>query len=314
MKHAVCLCVALLLTASFPSGQVSAPNGAARSMPTPNATRDLRGAIDIHVHGDPDSLPRLTDGIDLARRAAERSMRAIVLKNHFDPTAGLAFLARKAAPGLEVFGGVDLNLPVGGMNPYAVDYMAKMTGGYGRMVWMSTFDAENQIRANRSGSPFVRVFQNGQLLPETKAVIAAIARHGFVLASGHVSADEALMMFREGKQAGIQHMVATHGMSSPTFLSLEQAREAARLGAFIEFCGDDLAASNAQERIDRFVLQIRAVGPQFVILSSDLGKAGAAYPAEGLAVFYEMLRQKGFSDAELDLMGKQNPATLLGLK
>ena len=198
---------------------LSGQGPAAPPMATPNAARDLRGAIDIHVHGDPDSVPRLADGIELAKLAARRGMRAIVLKNHFDPTAGLAFLARKEAPGLEVFGGVDLNLPVGGMNPNAVDYMAKMNGGYGRMVWMSTSDAENQVRANRPGAPFVRVAQNGELLPETKAVIAAIARHNFVLASGHVSADEALMMFREGKRAGVGHMVATHGMWPPTSLS-----------------------------------------------------------------------------------------------
>ena len=43
-------------------------------------------------------------------------------------------------------------------------------------------------------------------------------------------------------------------------------------------------------------------------------RAGAALPTDGLAVFYEMLRKKGFTDQELDQMGKQNPATLLGLK
>ena len=102
----------------------------------------------------------------------DKGMRAIVLKSHFDPTAGLAFLARKAVPGIEVFGGVDLNLPVGGMNPHAVEHMARVSGGWGRMVWMSTFDAENQMRVNKSKAPFVRVSENGALLPETKAVIA----------------------------------------------------------------------------------------------------------------------------------------------
>jgi len=283
-------------------------------IPIPNATRDLRGAIDIHVHSDPDSVPRSIDGIEVSKMAAARGMRAIVLKNHFDPTSGLAFLARKAAPGLEVYGGVDLNLPVGGMNVAAVDYMAKMNGRYGRMVWMSTFDSENQIQSDRSNRPFVRVSQNGELLPETKAVIAAIARHGFVLASGHVSAQEALLMFREGKKAGVQHMVATHGMAPPTSLTLEQAKEAIGLGAFIEFCGANLSAAGAQAKIDRFAGQIRAIGPESVIISSDLGKANEPLPPEGLAVFYEMLRLKGFTDQELDRMGKQNPAALLGLK
>ena len=35
----------------------------------------LNGVIDIHVHADPDSVPRSIDAIDLARLAKERGMR-----------------------------------------------------------------------------------------------------------------------------------------------------------------------------------------------------------------------------------------------
>ena len=112
----------------------------------PNVARDLRGAIDIHVHSDPDKVPRALDGLEAARLAKEKGMRAIVLKSHYDPTAGLAMLARKQTPGIEVFGGIDLNLPVGGMNVHAVENMVQTNGGWGRIVWMSTFDSENQAR------------------------------------------------------------------------------------------------------------------------------------------------------------------------
>ena len=305
-----------LIAAAAVSALVAAPAGQGRGtvpFPTPHKDGDLRGAIDIHVHSDPDSVSRSIDGIEVAKLAAQRGMRGIVLKNHYDPTSGLAYLARKAAPGLEIFGGVDLNLPVGGMNANAVDYMAKMNGKYGRLVWMSTFDSENQVRSDRSNRPFVRVSQNGELLSETKAVIAAIARHDFVLASGHVAAGEALMMFREGKRAGVRHMVATHGMAAPTSLTVEQAKEAIQLGAYIEFCAGTLATPGAQEKVDRFTSQIRAIGPDAVILSSDLGQAGNALPPDGLAVFIEMLRKNGFTDGELDRMTRKNPATLLGL-
>jgi hypothetical protein len=280
-----------------------------------NVARDLRGAIDIHVHAHPDNVPRSLDGLEAARFAKDNGMRAIVLKSHFDPTAGLAWLARKAVPGIEVFGGIDLNLPVGGMNAHAVDHMARVSGGWGRMVWMSTFDAENQVRTSKSpNAPFVRVSQNGALLPETKAVIAAIRKHNFVLASGHVSAQEALLMFEEGQRLGIRGMVATHGMSTPTSLTVEQAQQAARFGAFIEFVSGTLANATAQPRIDRIAEDIRKVGVEHAILSSDLGQAGNALPADGFATFIDALRRKGFTDQELDRMAKQNPARLLGLE
>ena len=291
--------------------------GARQAIPQatgPNVARDLRGAIDIHVHADPDNVPRSLDGLEAARFARDKGMRAIVLKSHFDPTAGLALLARKAVPGIEVFGGIDLNLPVGGMNAHAVEHMARVNGGWGRIVWMSTFDSENQVRAGKSNAPYVRVSQNGALLPETKAVIAAIAKHGFVLASGHVSAQEALLMFEEGRRLGVRGMVATHGMSPPTSLTPEQAQQATRLGAFIEFVSGTLAAANAQAKIDQLADDIRKVGIEHAILSSDLGQRGNPLPADGYATYMDALRKKGFTDQELDRMAKENPARLLGLQ
>ena len=159
----------------------------------------------------------------------------------------------------------------------------------------------------------MRVSENGALLPETKAVIAAIAKHNLVMASGHVSAAEALMMFEEGRKLGVRGMVATHGMSAPTSLTVEQAQQASRLGVFIEFVSGTLANATAQSRIDRITDDIRKVGVEHAILASDLGQGGNPLPADGFATFMEALRRKGFTDQEIDRMTKQNPATLLGL-
>ena len=273
----------------------------------------LRGTLDIHVHSDPDNVPRSVDGIEAAKLARDREMRGLVLKNHYDPTAGLAFLARKAAPGLEVFGGIDLNLAVGGMNAAAVEHMTQVAGGWGRFVWMSTFDAENQVRFSKENRPFVAVSRGNELLPETKAVIAVIARRRLVLATGHVSADEALMLLREGRQQGVRHMVVTHAMNAPILMNDAQMREAARQGAFIEFVAGSLRSADAPARIDRYVQAIRRVGPEFCVLSSDLGQRGNALPTDGFAAFILALRAKGIGDADLNRMAKTNPARLLGL-
>src|SRR5947207_2036053 len=90
-----------------------------------DAARIIAGTIDIHVHSDPDNRPRSIDAIDVAKLSRSRGMRGIVLKNHYDPTAALAYIVRKEVPGVEVFGGIDLNLTVGGMNPAAVEHMTE---------------------------------------------------------------------------------------------------------------------------------------------------------------------------------------------
>jgi hypothetical protein len=279
--------------------------GAAASM--------VSGAIDIHVHTLPDDRPRALDAVQAARQARERGMRAIVLKNHYESTAGLTYLVRTLVPGFDVFGGIDLNRTVGGINPAAVEHMTRVTGGFGRIVWMPTFDAENQVRYAKENRPFVSVSRNGELLPEVKQVIGLIAKHNLVLATGHSSADEGLMLLREARQQGVQRMVVTHAMNPPIAMTVGQMQEAAKLGAFIEFVGSSPVSADARERYDRFADAIRKVGAAFCILSSDLGQMGNPLPVDGFGAFLDALRERGFSDADIGRMSKENPARVLGL-
>jgi ABC-type molybdate transport system substrate-binding protein len=273
----------------------------------------LRGAIDIHVHTEPDSRPRSVDAIEAVQQAKANGMRAVVLKNHYEYTSGLAYIAGKQVPGVEVFGGVDLNLTVGGMNPAAVEYMAATTGARGKLVWMSTFDAENQVRFSKENRPSVSVSKNGELLPATKAVIAAIAKHGLVLATGHTSAEEGLMLIREAKRQGVQRIVVTHAMNDPIRMTVPQMQEAAKLGAFVEFVGGNIGDADGKARMDRFADAIKKIGPEFCILSSDLGQKGNPLPTDGYAAFLGAMKARGLTDQDIDRMARRNPAQLLGL-
>ena len=273
----------------------------------------LRGAIDIHVHTEPDSRPRSVDAIEAVQQAKANAMRAVVLKNHYEYTSGLAYIAGKQVPGVDVFGGVDLNLTVGGMNPAAVEYMAATTGARGKLVWMSTFDAENQVRFSKENRPFVSVSKNGELLPATKAVIAAIAKHGLVLATGHNSPEEGLMLVREAKRQGVPHTVVTHAMNDPIRMTVPQMQEAAKLGALIEFVGGNIGDADGKARMDRFADAIKKIGPEFCILSSDLGQKGNPLPTDGFAAFLGAMKARGLTDQDIDRMARRNPAQLLGL-
>src|ERR1035438_6954049 len=146
--------------------------------PAQSLAQSLNGVIDIHVHSDPDSIARSADAIDVAKLGKSRGERGLVLKNHYESTASLAYIVRKEVPGIEIFGGIDLNRAVGGVNPAAIEHMVLMKGGWGRVVWMPTFDAENQVRYSKEDRPFVSVSKDGRLLPEVMQVIALVAQHG----------------------------------------------------------------------------------------------------------------------------------------
>ena len=297
-------CAALWFASASSSGQ---------GVPAVDRARLLEGSIDVHVHSYPDDRPRSIDAIDVAKLAQARKQRAIVLKNHYDSTAGLAYLVRKVVPGIDVFGGIALNLTVGGINAAAVEHMAAVSGGWGRIVWMPTFDAENQVRTSKENRPFVSVTQNGELLPVVKDVIAVIAKRDLVLATGHSSPREGLLILREAKRQGVQRLIVTHAMNTPVSMSVAEMQEAAGLGAFIEFVGGSLTGADAETRMNRYADAIHQIGPDFCVLSSDLGQQGNALPPDGFGDFLVSLRRRGFTAQDVDRMAKQNPARLLGL-
>jgi len=273
----------------------------------------LDGVIDIHVHSAPDSTPRSIDAIDLARLAKARGMRGLVLKNHYESTAALAYIVRKEVPGIEIFGGIDLNRSVGGLNPAAIERMVLMAGGYGRVIWFPTFDAENQVRFSKLNQPFVSVSRDGRLLPETLAIIALAAKNQLTLETGHSSAAEGLMIVKEAKRQGVRHVVVTHAMAPYVNMTIPQMKEAAASGAFIEFVYGELIGVNKAHTLAEFAEAIRAVGPASCILASDLGQPGNPLHPDGLATFFEGLRGAGFSQADIHLMSAENPAKALGL-
>jgi hypothetical protein len=200
------------------------------------------------------------------------------------------------------------------MNPSAVEHMAATTGGYGRFVWMSTFDSEAQVRFSKQDRPFVRVSKNGQLLPETKAVIALIAKDNLVLGTGHPTAEEALMELREGQKQGVKHMVVTHAMMAPIHMSDAQMRQAAQMGAYIEFVYNGLIGGYKEFTFKDYARAIRFVGVDHCILSSDMGQPTNPMHPDGLLLLFKGLEEQGITKAEIYRMAKDNPAHLLGLQ
>jgi hypothetical protein len=266
--------------------------------------------IDMHAHSDPDGTPRSIDAIDLARLAKSRGMRAIVLKNHYEPTASLAWIVRKEVPGIEVFGGISLDLTVGGVNPAAVEWMTKVKGGYGRVIWLPTFDSEAQVKLTHQNRPFARVTKDGKVVPEVLQVMAIAAKNNLVLETGHSSPAETLLLIPEAKRLGVKHIMVTHALTNPGGpLSIAEIEKAAKMGAYIEL----VYSSPTDATIQKYVEAIRAAGAASVVISSDLGQPSSPLHPEGLLALYKALMAHGISEAEIVQMSQTNPARLLDL-
>jgi len=281
------------------------------------ALGQLRGVVDAHTHGAPDSQDWKIDVLETARLAKAEGMRAIVLKSHNAPTAQLAYLVGKLTPGIEVYGGIALNRSVGGLNPAAIETQANFTGHFLRIVWFPTYDAENNVRGLREKRPWVSIAKDGRLTPEATEVLRTIQRLNLVMATGHSSAEEDLLLVAEARKMGIQRMVVTHPLYYLIRMSIPQMQRAAQMGAYLELCGNALLPATPEERklkVEDYAKTIHAVGAEHLILSSDLGQTYNPVLTEGWKIFVEKLRQAGVTQKEIDTMARRNPAKLLGLE
>jgi len=283
------------------------------------ASAQLEGVFDLHVHSAPDSGPRSIDAIEVAQLARRHGMRGLLLKNHYSETASMAYLVSRVVPEVEAYGGIVLNRAVGGINPSAVEHLARKTGGLGKVVWMPTFDSEHYHRVSQPNPKHVPVAKDGALLPETLAVLDVMARLGLALATGHSSPEESLLLIRAAKQRGIERIIVTHPGPAPVAMSIELQKQAAALGAFLEYPFSPTLPPNPHwpggtVPMDEYLRMIREVGPEHVILTSDLGQAMNPTHTDGLKAFQAALREASFSAAEIDRMGKVNPARFLGLE
>ena len=207
------------------------------------SARLIEGVADLHVHGAPSLVER--HGFDHEVLGAHGSVGIdfAVLKAHEGSTVERAVLAaqRDAAAGITVAGGIVLNSPAGGANPDAVEVAARLGG---RVVWMPTVSAPAHIASAASAELSVHknlafrqvdvLDEAGGLLPDWQDVLDVVAAHDLVLASGHLTCSQSLVLFRAAKAAGVTRMLLNHPRM--TFLEWDDAAapEFAELGVVLE--------------------------------------------------------------------------------
>ena len=300
MSRAI-LALTFAASALLISGDVFAQAG---FPPPPPKVSPAAGVIDMHVHSHPDVFGRNLDDIDVAQLAKARGMRGIVLKNHVAETASRAALVMKVVPGIEVFGGVVLNKAVGGVNPDAVEWMHRIYGGRGRVVWLPTFEADKHVKTlSKPDAVGLMVAPKGQVTPEMEAILKIIARENLVLATGHVHPEEIIAVVKRGRELGVKNMVVTHGFTNVPGLTMAQAKEVTEMGAVIEVCFlQFLAGPNAplaflthwtQVNAKHVAQAVKELGAKSVLISSDLGQSGNMVHPDGIEAAIAAMKKRG---------------------
>jgi hypothetical protein len=290
--------------------------------PPPPAVSPIAGLMDTHVHAAPDVFGRALDDEEVAIIYRDRGLEALVLKNHVATTADRAWFARKHVAGLKVFGGIALNSPAGGINPDAVNWMARMQGGYGRVVWFPTFDSDNHVKHFKDAPEGIKVLgADGKVLPAVREVLKICAAQKLIVQTGHLSPTEALAVIEAGRDAGVDRMVVTHAQFEVVNMSLEQMKQAAAMGAKLELCGmGPLMGREAhlewmrhwrRVKVEETAAVVKEIGAQHFILATDLGQMGNPSPADGLQLFVTDLMKASLGKDHIMTMGREVTGKLL---
>jgi hypothetical protein len=290
--------------------------------PPPPAVSPIAGLMDTHVHAAPDVFGRALDDEEVAILYKDRGLEALVLKNHVVPTADRAWFARKHVAGLKVFGGVVLNSAVGGINTDAVNWMWRMQGGFGRVVWFPTFDADNHVKHFKDAPEGIKVVGTDEkALPAVRDVLKICAAQKLVVQTGHLSPTEALAVIEAGRDMGVERMVVTHAQFEVVNMTIEQMKKAAAMGAKLELCAmGPLMGPEAhmawmrhwrRVKVEETAAAVKEVGAQNFILATDLGQTGNPSPADGLQLFVTDLMGAGLSKDQIMTMGREVTGKLL---
>jgi len=280
----------------------------------------MHGAIDMHVHFGPDMPPaadlrvaRRLDALGTARQARDAGMRAIVLKSHHWPTGALTRTIQPLVPEVTLFGTVVLNYSIGGLNPFAVEVAAKIgckvvfppTWNSAYHVSGHSMDPASLMPVGLRGRPGITILdKGGRLVSEMHEILDIVRANDMVVATGHLSPQEHLVLVEEAHRRGIQRIVVSHVRQE---IPLEERRRMADQGAVIELI--------YRSRMDpkAIIEAARGVGVERCAMTVDGGQAFSPLVAESFRTFVGQLLYHGMSSEEVKAMAQRVPAQVLGL-
>ena len=286
----------------------------------------LEDAIDIHIHAGPDHMKRYADCITLSEEARACGMRAYVAKAPLMSTVGEALAANLVEPEVEAIGSLTLNGATGGLSPRAV--VAAIRAG-AKVIWLPTIDALYSYEKAVQGHwidhyvfPSTFGYQveyltvtkpDGSLKEEMQEILRLCKENDIALCSGHISPAECLAIAKEAAQIGFQRFEITHANAWTEDFTLDVMKELAGYGAFISLAYGVCSPRNGRQKPEEIVKIIQEVGAEHCIMMTDYGQITSPSPAQGLRIFYYLMKTLGVPTDELDLMVKTNPAKLIRL-
>src|SRR3989441_3564417 len=293
--------------------------------------------LDMHVHVGPEYLQRRYTAQSLMEEGRREGFGA-VMKNHFQPTTAWVAQAVRPDDKVKFAGAIVLNAAIGGVDDHALrsllsgwkrDVRAPDPDRGGAVVWMPTLSTEAHLSLyNRREMPeawgvkgkysrFVPIGRGYRLdesdesgMAALDRMLKALAENDLTLATGHLNATETVALVRRAHAAGIRRILMTHPLFQATNQNIDTLVKLWRdYGAYSELAFVNIAMDHLS--YEAYVDVIRAVSPEGVVLTTDLGQVMNMKVADGWREFMAELKKRGVKDDEITRMAVLNPHRIL---
>lgn len=279
----------------------------------------MQGLIDFHIHAGPESgSNRVYDDDQIALDACKAGLKAIVLKSHSIPSVARASLVKKITDKwaqengkkpLDVFGGVVLNYPAGGLNPAAVKVCIDLGG---KFVWTPSVHSSHHFKMLGKSGGIDVLDENGKVVPELLNIFEIIRDNNLILGLSHHTVYERFVMIETAVKMGLKKIVVNHPLGAINNALPEQIAQMAEMGAHI---GVTFATSVANlytpGNMEGTMKVLKLVGFDKVVGGSEMSQLGTPPPVVGMECFLRTLLAFGVSADNIKKMFDTTPSKLL---
>jgi hypothetical protein len=156
------------------------------------------------------------------------------------------------------------------------------------------------------------VDDNGKLKERVREIFHVVADAGVTVSFAHASHPELFAMLDEALRLGIKRAMVDHPFSPFVDLTVDEMRQLTAAGVYLNFTFDELSPLLGVDPFQMYSA-IRAIGVDYVTLSSDCGEPLFPNSVEAMRQIRGYMRAFGLSTEEVDQVSIHNPRKLVGL-
>jgi Family of unknown function (DUF6282) len=152
----------------------------------------------------------------------------------------------------------------------------------------------------------------GRLMPEIEEIFRMAHDHDAAIFFGHPTKKEFRAMAEFSQKIGFKRGVVDHPFSPFVDLTIEEMKDAAAAGLWLNFTYDELSPLLGIDPASMYKA-IRTIGPERCTLSSDAGEPLFPNSVESLRLLRNHMAAFGCTSDEINTMCTLNPSFIVGL-